>query len=138
MTETLKYLIYVLGIVFIIGVVLNLAVTPFIDNGISPETNPTYMTTKMKDIVNTGNVFNLTNITINLPFVDWSPSIPVFNIFTTFGEDGKNFIITQITIIEYLPTIISIPLLIIFVLVIAWALYELIMLLLSAIVGLFT
>ena len=118
---TWKLLLYPILIIFVIGVVLNLTITPFIESGISVESNPTFFSSTMQSIISTGNVFNMTEIDI-LGFF----SIPIPNIFHILPDSALTFIQTQIEIYSWLPEIVQIPLAIIFIFCIAYALWVLI------------
>lgn len=115
-----KLLIYPIMIIFIIGLVLNLTVKPFVDDGQNVDYLNSTLRNKLVDIVNTGNVFNITEIDL------WVVTIPVPNQFDVLGDTGKTVIIDQINIFTYIPTWLQIPLILIITVCFVYAIWVLI------------
>lgn len=120
-TGSVKLLLYCVIILLVIGLILFLCVTPFIDAGIpSPDySNSTFgnlstsLLTTGHTIINTGNVFNITEISIGGWFILPSIDIPIPNIFKVFGEDGQKFLNDEVTALSFISPTILIPLFII-------------------------
>lgn len=118
-----KLLIYPLAIIFVIGIILNLVITPFLDNGIYPSG------------VNQSNVDYLRNITENgIPFeihvplllltLDWVAVAP--SPIGFLPQFLRNFIVDQILILTYIPYQIYYPLIILFSVAIIYAVVHII------------
>lgn len=115
-----KLIIYSLVIIFIVGFVLNMTISPFIDSGIQVQNETTPIQTGLENIVSTGNVFNITEIDL------WLVTIPVPNVFNLIGDSGKTFMMNQIHIFTWLPTAIQIPILIIILVAFIYVVWTLI------------
>lgn len=118
-----KLLIFPFMIIFIIGIVFNLVVQPFVDNGVPINNEPSFIVSAMQNIIATGNIFNVS--VISIPLLVTTLDIPVPNIFNIFPDSIQSFIINQVTIFSYLPTEIQVPLAIIITLSFIYALYVL-------------
>jgi hypothetical protein len=117
---TWKLIIYPLVIILVIGLVLNITLQPFLDSGIYPNNaNQTEMT-QFNTFLTSG-----LEVTIDIPLLgEWTPVIPSpVQLVPTFMRD---FLSEQITILAYLPTVILIPLMIIFSVAFAYVLWVLI------------
>jgi hypothetical protein len=121
---TWKLLLYPVIIIFVIGVVLNLVVTPFTDGGVVIEKHPTFFSSSMQNIIDTGNVFNIS--VISIPLIITTLDIPVPNIFHLIPNSALVFIQQQVNIYSWLPEVIQIPIAIIFIFCFAYALWVLV------------
>jgi len=124
---TWKLIVYPLMIIFVIGFFLNLAITPYIENGINPtQINSTNYTDPLKNFVQNGIEANITVFQFNvsstfsfLPNLHFGGinlgSLGLINPFDAVGQVGKDFISTQIDIFNYLPEAIQLPILLILI-----------------------
>lgn len=88
-----------LGILFAVGFIVPLMISPFVPEGAY---NPSSIAVPLIDFVANG---------INM---DWVPLLPDFNIniFGIFGIDVQDFMISQVEAFTYIPNAVSIPLLV--------------------------
>ena len=117
---TWKLAIYPIVILLVVGIILNLAMTPFLDAGIYPDNANQTEINAFTDVVTTG-----LEISVDIPILGtWTPVIPSpIQLLPSFMQD---FIVTQITILGYIPAIILVPLLIIGAVAIIYLLWALI------------
>jgi hypothetical protein len=123
--STWKLIIYPLMIIFIVGFFLNLAITPYLDSGITVDTtNSSNITLPIKNVIQNGVTTNITLFDFNftstfsfLPNLEFGGvnvgEISFPNPFNIIGQTGKDFLFTQIDIFNYLPIYLQTPLLII-------------------------
>ena len=107
MESNYSYILYSLTVVLVIGVILNLIVAPFLDTGLSVPSNPTFLTDGLNNVVDSGNIFGITNVTVHIPLLA-DPVISVPNPFKIILPDlAFNFLKTQIAILALLPETIQ-------------------------------
>jgi hypothetical protein len=116
-----KPLALVLGVLFIIGILFNLIFGAFGINTTIPNPDNSfsnsgiylfcqnYFNSNILDIVDTG---------INL--FGFNVSVPIINPFAIGGADLKDFMITQLILVTYIPLILLIPFMILFILALIW------------------
>lgn len=115
-----KLLIYPMALILILAILLSLTVTPFVEEGISLDTpaDVSFFRTALLNLIDSGNVFNVTKISI--PLLVTTYDIPIPNIFKVFGTKAYDFIVTQINVLLYLPEWFALPFTILLLLSLAY------------------
>jgi len=121
-------LAYVLLAMFIVGITFNFIFYSFnIDNSVPNPDNSfsnsglytfiyNYFNSNIVDIIDTGiNIFG------------FDISIPIINPFVIGGSEVKDFMTSQLILMTYIPLIILIPFIILFILALIWSGFKLIL-----------